>query len=155
MNYKVRFDGNSKDVAMAMQAMQAFNSIFPVPEEIGIYKMVPISEDFFYYLLSRKGIVSEEQGRKSLERFNKETASMNGSLVSCYKTFARNMLDCYEKFGACTRESWRQQHWGVSEQPRSEIVGNGILRLFCDDTFPQVMLDAICELYGVTAHVNE
>lgn len=155
MEYEVQFLGEKENVSQAINAMRDFNSVLAAPKEIGIYKMVPISEDYFYYLLSTRGIVSKEQGKKSLKRFEAETSNMNEHLVLCYRFLAEQMLHLYDKYDACTLEAWKQKHWGVSEQPAIRICENGKIKPCGGFPLPKAIVDAACKRYGVTAQVNE
>ena len=154
MEYEVQFLGEKENVSQAINAMRDFNSVLPAPKEIGIYKMVPISEDYFYYLLSTRGIVSKEQGKKSLKRFEAETSSMSESLKVCYKFVAEQMLYLYDKYEACTLEAWRQKHWGVSEQPTIRIYENGRIKPVVGLCLSKAIVDTICKKCGVTAQIN-
>ena len=154
MEYEIQFVGTKKNISQAINAVRDFNSVFPAPKEIGIYKMVPISEDYFYFLLSQRGIVSKEQGKKSLKRFEAETSTMNENLKACYKFMAEHMLYLYDKYGACTLEAWRQKHWGVSEQPPIRICENGKIKPCSGLSLPRMIVDAICGKYGVTAQIS-
>ena len=155
MECEIKFIGEKENVAKATNALRDFNSVLPAPEEIGINKMVPISEDYFYYLLSIRGIVSEEQGKKSLARFETETSNMNEHLVSCYRFLAEQMLYFYDKYDACTLEAWRQKHWGVSGQPTINICEDGKIKPCGEFSLPREVVGAICRKYGVTAQINE
>lgn len=153
--YEIRFHGAAENVRQATNAIRNFNSITPVPKEISIYKMIPISEDYFYFLLSKKGLVSKEQGEKSLIRFNSETKDISKNLIFCYKEFARKMVENYECYGACTLEAWRVKNWGVDKHPCVRInTGNKIL-LSNASSFPQMVVDTICVKHSVTAEINE
>lgn len=154
MEYEIQFHGTADNVAKAIEAMQDFSSILPPPKDMGIYKMIPISEDYFYYLLSTRGIVSEEQGKKSLDRFEAETSNMNEHLVLCYRFLAEQMLHLYDKYDACTLEAWKQKHWGVSEQPAIRICENGKIKLRGELSPAKALIDTVCEKYGVTAQIN-
>lgn len=154
MECEVKFIGEKENVDKATNALRDFNSVLPAPEEIQIYKMIPISEDYFYYLLSTRGLVSEKQGEKSLKRFEDETANMNESIKTCYKFMAEHMLYLYDKYDACTLEAWRKKNWDVSEQPSVSICENGTIKLCSDTSLPKTIIDHICEKYGVTAQIN-
>ena len=155
MEYEIQFHGTADNVAKAIEAMQDFSSILPPPKDMGIYKMIPISEDYFYYRLSTRGIVSEEQGKKSLDRFEVETSNMNEHLVSCYRFLAEQMLYFYDKYDACTLEAWRQKHWGVPEQPSIRVCEDGKIKPCGEFSLPREIVGAICRKYGVTAQINE
>jgi|GEM_PF-5830456 hypothetical protein len=154
MEYKIKFIGEKENVVKATNALRDFNSILPAPEEIQIYKMIPISEDYFYYLLSTRGIISDKQGEKSLKRFETETANMNENVKVCYKFMAEHMLYLYDKYEACTLEAWREKNWGFSEQPSVSICENGTIKLYSDTSLPKTIIDYICEKYGVTAQIK-
>lgn len=154
MEYEIRLYGTTENVAKATNALRDFNSVLPAPEEIGINKMIPISEDYFYYLLSIRGLVSEEQGKKSLKRFKTSTSTMSESLASCYKFMAKQMLYLYDKYGACTLEAWKQKFWCVSEQPTVKINGKDKI-ILCGENFSvKHIVNMVCEKYHVTAKIN-
>lgn len=154
MEYEIQFHGTTENVAKAIDAMQGFSSMFPPPKDMGIYKMIPISEDYFYFLLSQRGLVSKEQGEKSLKRFKTSTSTMSESLVSCYKFMAEQMLYLYDKYGACTLEAWKQKYWDVSEQPAVKIHGKDKIMLCGENFSVKHIVNMVCEKYHVTAKIN-
>ena len=117
MNFTVRFKGDSYNVRQAVNSMLDFDSITLVPKDFGIHSMVPIAEDYFYYLLSKSGRVSEKEGQKSLKRFEDETAEIGDVLTCAYKAFAEKMVEYLDEYGACTSSDWRERNWGVSKHP--------------------------------------
>lgn len=154
MNYTVRFAGDVQKVKMAVLAMQDFNSILPPPSEIGIHKLVPISEDYLYYLLSERGEISKRQGLKSLERFRQETATMEDSIVRVYQDLAHSMLEYYDKYGACVTEIWKMKFWGAVQQPDITLLSEKEVVLKELSFVPHKVIDIICQKYQVRAQIN-
>lgn len=165
MDYKVRFIGKADNVAKAMEAMRDFDAILPAPKDFRINKLevntndksvstaIAIIEDYFYYLLSERGDISEEQGQKSLQRYKNETEGIDENLANCYKYLSEWMLEDYDKHGCLTLEEWRQKHWGAPRQPEVRIHDNGEITLCGASELPRLIVDAVCALYAVTARV--
>jgi len=167
MDYKVQFSGSSENVSKAKLAMKDFNSILSSPKDFRVNKLdakindkrvqkaTAIIEDYFYYLLSERGDISKEQGEKSLQRYKNEIEGIDENLANCYRYLSEWMLEDYDRYGACTLEAWRLKYWGVREQPKVLLRDNGEITLCGAQKFPQQIIDAVCALYDVTAHVIE
>lgn len=154
MNYKVRFEGESPAVTLAIKAMFDFNSIIPAPSDFGINSMIPISEDYFYYLLSKRGLVSKEQGERAIRRFEAQTANIGEVLIFAYKVFAEKMVENLDKYDAPTVDVWRERNWGCSMQPECFRSKHNEVSVRGADV-PKPILSALCQQYGVRAKITK
>lgn len=154
MNYKVRFEGDSLAVGLAIKAMFDFNSIIPSPSDFGINSMIPMSEDYFYYLLSTRGLISKEQGERAIRRFENKIANINEALIFTYKAFAEKMVENLDKYDAPTVDVWREKHWGCSMQPECFRTDNNEVSIY-GKSVPKPILSALCQQYGVRAKITK
>lgn len=164
MNYKIKFEGSEENVRNAIESIMDFESVMMSPKDFTMIssrstgkretdRLTEAIEDYLFYLLSERGVVSKELGERSLQRYKEETKDWSDSMLSAFKYISENILKDYKKYGVLTLEDWRQKHWGAPRQPEVRIHDNGEITLCGVSELPRLIVDAVCALYGVTARV--